>query len=101
MHTRKRAEPALDQRGPCLRTGLVAAANLALLGVSAFSRRQPVTTMTLGTSAIERFHAYFAHSHHGGLDLGESAAPFTDRDSSMQFPMWCVSVFPAAVTILN
>jgi len=52
-----------------------AAANLALLGVSAFSKRRPTQSVTLGTGAIERFHAYFAHSRQGGLDWGKSAAP--------------------------
>ncbi|WP_080580493.1 hypothetical protein [Xanthomonas phaseoli] len=101
MQARKRAQPALDQDGSRRWTGTAAPANLALLGVSAFSKRRPIQSVTLGTGAIERFHAYFALSHLGGLDWGKSAAPPTDRDSSRQFSMWCVSAFRAAVTILN
>ncbi|MBV6784124.1 hypothetical protein KWH02_02550 [Xanthomonas campestris pv. uppalii] len=101
MQARKRAQPALDQDGTRCWTCAAALANLALLGVSAFSKRRPTQSVTLGTGAIERFHAYFAHSRQGGLDWGKSAAPSTERDSSMQFPMWCVSAFRAAVTILN
>ncbi|OOW87282.1 hypothetical protein Xvtw_08545 [Xanthomonas campestris pv. vitiswoodrowii] len=100
MQARKRAQPALDQDGTRRWTG-AAAANLALLGVSAFSTRRPTQSVTLGTGAIERFHAYFAHHPQGGLDWGKGAASFTERDSNRQFPMWCVSVFRATVTILN
>ncbi|QWN22016.1 hypothetical protein DGM98_19495 [Xanthomonas citri] len=101
MQARKRAQPALDRDGTRRWTGATAAANLALLGVSTSSIRRPTQSVTLGTGAIERFHAYFAHSHQGGLDWGKSAAPFTERDSSRQFPMWCVIAFRAAVTIFN
>ncbi|ATS22624.1 hypothetical protein PK69_07225 [Xanthomonas phaseoli pv. phaseoli] len=100
MQARKRAQPALDQDGTRRCTGTAAAANLALLGVSPFSQRQPAQSVTLGTGAIERFHAYFAHGRQGGLDRGERRT-ITERDSSKQFPMWCVSAFRATVTILN
>lgn len=100
MQARKRAQPALDQDGTRCWTCAAALANLALLGVSAFSKRRPTQSVTLGTGAIERFHAYFAHSRQGGLDREERRTIHRTWRQQAISDVVC-SAFRAAVTILN